>query len=108
VVERSITANPSLRAAAARRSSSVTVAHTFSADGQTIYGIREAAADRLELFSMSVPLGTEQTIGVFGHEHLPETFGLGVPCAGRQEHYLQHAQSLSNLWLIELNGVTPR
>jgi hypothetical protein len=33
------------------------------ADGQTIYGIRQVAPDRLELFSLSVTGGTEATAG---------------------------------------------
>ena len=63
-------------------SSATAVAYAFSADGQTIYGIRQVAADRLELFSMSVAGGTEKTIGSFGQEYLPASLG-GPPCVCR-------------------------
>jgi len=92
-------------------SSTSAVAYTFSADGRTIYGIRRAAADRLELFSMSVAGGTERTIGSFGREHLPVTFGgpatrLSLTPDGKSITF-STSKSSSNLWLIELNGVTP-
>lgn len=88
------------------------VAYTFSADGQTIYGIRKAAADRLELFSMSVAGGTGKTIGSFGPEHLPQTLGgpatrLSLTPDGKRISFSTRKSS-SDLWLIELNGVTLR
>lgn len=91
-------------------SSTSAVAYTFSADGRTIYGIRQAAADRLELFSMSVEGGTEKTIGSFGQEHHPATFGgpamrLSLTPDGKRITF-STSKSSFNLWLIELNGVT--
>ena len=91
-------------------SSTTAVAYTFSADARTIYGIRRAAADRLELFSMSVAGGTEKTIGSFGLEHLPVTQGgpatrLSLTPDGKSITF-STSKSSSNLWLIELNGVT--
>ena len=85
-------------------------AYTFSGDGRTIYGIRRAAADRLELFSMSVAGGTEKTMGSFGREHLPVTLGgpatrLSLTPDGKSITF-STSKSSSNLWLIELNGVT--
>ena len=89
-------------------SSAVGLAHTFSADGQTIYGVRPAA-DRLELFSMSVDGGTEKTIGLFGREHRPVTLGgpatrLSLTPDGKSITFSTNKSS-SNLWLIELSGV---
>jgi hypothetical protein len=40
-------------------SSRSAVAYGFSADGGTVYGIRPATADRVELFSVSVATGIE-------------------------------------------------
>jgi hypothetical protein len=54
-------------------SSTSAVACTFSGDGETIYGIRQVVADRLELFSKSVTEGTEKTIGFLRREYLPVT-----------------------------------
>jgi len=93
-------------------SSTTAVAYTFSSDARTIYGIRRAAADRLELFSMSVAGGTEKTIGSFGREHLPVTLGgpatrLSLTPDGKSITFSTSKDS-SKLWLIELNGVTPR
>jgi serine/threonine protein kinase/Tol biopolymer transport system component len=93
-----------------RLSSTSAVAYTFSADGRTIYGIRPAA-DRLDLFSMSVAGGTERTIGSFGREHLPATLGgpatrLSLTADGKSITFSTNKRS-SNLWLVELNGVTP-
>ena len=90
-------------------SSAGAVACTFSADGRTIYGIRQAA-DRLELFSMSVEGGTERTIGSFGREYVPATFGgpatrLSLTPDGKSITF-STLRSSSNLWLIELKGVT--
>ncbi len=39
------------------------------ADGQTIYGIRQVAPDRLELFSLSVTGATETTVGALVLSH---------------------------------------
>ena len=91
-------------------SSTSAVAGTFSADGRTIYGIRQRAADTLELFSMSVAGGTERTIGLFGREHVPATFGgpatrLSLTPDGKSITFSTGRIS-SNLWLIELKGVT--
>ena len=88
------------------------VAYAFSADGQTLYGIRQIAADRLELFSMRVVGGTEKTIGSLGREYLPvnqlfPSLRLSLTPDGKSVTYSMR-QSTSNLWLAEgLNAVTP-
>ena len=93
-------------------SSTTAIAYAFSADGQTIYGIRPVAAERLELFSVSVAGGTEKTIGSFGREHHPRTLGgpatrLSLAPDGTSLTFSTR-RSTSNLWLIEgLNAVTP-
>jgi hypothetical protein len=81
------------------------LAYTFSADGRTIYGIRETNADRLELFSMSVAGGVEKTIGSLGHEYRPDnrlhpSLRLALT---PDEKSLTWATSkyASNLWLME-------
>ena len=93
-------------------SSKSAVARAFSADGRTIYGIRQVAADRLELFSMSVAAGTEKTIGPLGEEYLPASFlrpalRLSLTPDGRSLTY-GTARYTSNLWLMEgLDTVAP-
>ena len=86
--------------------------YAFSADGQTIYGIRQVAVDRLELFSRSVEGGPEKTIGSLGPQHLPAT----VPSPGLRLSRtvdgktvtFSTRRSTSNLWLIEgLQAVPP-
>jgi hypothetical protein len=89
-------------------------AYAFSADGQTLYGIRKVAAgDHAELFSMRVAGGTEKTIGSLRQEYLPVSErnpavrlslapdGKSVTCST--------VKVTSNLWLAEgLDAVTPR
>ena len=88
-------------------------AYGFSADGQTLYGVRWVAADRLELFSMSVARGTEKTIGSLRRDYLPASElnpGLRLSLApdGKSVTY-STLKSTSNLWLAEgLDAVTPR
>lgn len=86
-------------------SSKSAVARAFSADGQTIYGIRQVAADRLELFSMSVAAGTEKTIGSLGQEYLPRSslgpaLRLSLTPNGKSLTYAARKRT-SNLWLLE-------
>jgi Tol biopolymer transport system component len=93
-------------------SSTSAVAYTFSGDGQTIYGIRQVAADRLELFSKSVTEGTEKTIGSLGREYLPVTqqtpaLRLSLTPDGKSITF-STSRNTSNLWLIEgLDEVAP-
>lgn len=59
---------------------------------------------------MSVEGGTEKTIGSFGQEHHPATFGgpamrLSLTPDGKRITF-STSKSSFNLWLIELNGVT--
>jgi serine/threonine protein kinase/Tol biopolymer transport system component len=92
-------------------SSKTAVAYAFSADGQTIYGIRQvAAADRLELFSMSVIGGTEKMIGSLGREYLPVSPlspALRLTLTpDRKSVTFSTRKSTSNLWLADgLNAV---
>jgi hypothetical protein len=88
-------------------------AYAFSADGQSLYGIRRAAADRLELFRVSVAERAEKTIGSLGQEYLPvrgRNPGVRLSLApdGKSVTY-STVKSTSNLWLAEgLDAVTPR
>jgi Tol biopolymer transport system component len=93
-------------------SSKTAVAYAFSANGQTIYGIRQVAAtDRLELFSIGVAGGAEKTIGSLGREYLPvsayvPTQRLTLTPDGKSITY-STAKTTSNLWLMEgLDAVT--
>jgi serine/threonine protein kinase/Tol biopolymer transport system component len=87
--------------------------YAFSADGQTLYGIRRASADHMELFSMSVAGGTEKTIGSLGPEYLPVSslapaLRLSLTPDGKSVAYSTR-KSTSNLWLAEgVDAVTPR
>jgi dipeptidyl aminopeptidase/acylaminoacyl peptidase len=88
-------------------------AYGFSADGQTLYGVRWVAPDRLDLFSTSVARGTERTVGSLRREYLPQSFGnpslrLSLAPGGKSVTY-STLKSTSNLWLAEgLDAVTPR
>ncbi len=90
------------------------IAYGFSADGKTLYGIRQVSADRpgLELFSMSVAGGGEKTIGL-GQEYLPASqlnpgLRLTLTPDGKSLTYSTR-KSTANLWLMDgLSGVTPR
>jgi Tol biopolymer transport system component len=92
-------------------SSKAAVAYGFSANGKTIYGIRQAAADRLELFSIGVADGAEKTIGSLGREYLPlnqltPALRLSLGPDGKSVTY-STTKVTSNLWLAEgLNTVT--
>jgi Tol biopolymer transport system component len=87
-------------------SSTSTLACAFSADGKTIYGIREVTGeDRLNLFSMSVAGGAEKTIGSLGSEyrpasHLTTALRLSLTPDGKSLTY-STVKSTSNLWLME-------
>jgi Tol biopolymer transport system component len=91
-------------------SSTSAVAYAFSADGQTLYGIREAAAGRVALFSMSIAGGPEKTVGSLGPEYRPVSpmypaLRLSLTPDGKSVTY-SIGKSTSNLWLMEgLNGV---
>ena len=88
------------------------MAYAFSADGQTIYGIRQV--DRqLELFSTSVAGGGEKTIGSLRREYLPassQTPALRLTLTpDRRSVTYSTVRSTSNLWLMEgLQGITVR
>jgi Tol biopolymer transport system component len=93
-------------------STTTAVACAFSADGKTIYCLRQPAAlGRLELFSMSVVGGPEKTMGTLAPEYLPSaTFGpslrLSLTPDGKSLTY-GTLRSTSNLWLMDgLTSVT--
>ena len=77
--------------------------YAFSADGQTIYGIRQvAAAGRLELFSMSIAGGTEKRSAP-GPEYLPAgspALRLTLTPDGKSLTY-STVKRTSNLWLMD-------
>jgi eukaryotic-like serine/threonine-protein kinase len=80
------------------------VACAFSADGQTIYGIRQIAAG-LELFSTGVNGGHEKTIGSLSAEYLPAasanpSLRLSLAPDGKSLTY-STVKVTSDLWLIE-------
>ncbi|MDP2054087.1 MAG: hypothetical protein Q8L75_10655, partial [Acidobacteriota bacterium] len=90
-----------------RLSTSRAVAYAFSADGQTIYGIRPGASsrDRIDLFSIGVTTGIETTIGSLAREHLPAnphlpTLRLSLTPDGRSITY-SVARRTANLWLMD-------
>ncbi len=82
------------------------LAYAFSANGQTIYGIRQPAAlGRLELFSMSVSGGSEKTIGSLAPDYLPSvgwapSLRLSLTPDGKSLTYSINRTS-SNLWLMD-------
>jgi Tol biopolymer transport system component len=89
-------------------------AYAFSADGQTLYGIRRVAAgNHAELFSKHVAGGAEKTIGFLRQEYLPTSLmhpGVRLSLApdGKSVTY-SAVKSTGNLWLAEgLDAVTPR
>jgi Tol biopolymer transport system component len=88
-------------------------AYTFSADGKTIYGIRQAAAgDRLDLFSVSVNGGPEKVIGSLGLEYLPVSLlnpglRLSLTPDGKSITY-GIVKRTSNLWLMDGLDTVPR
>jgi serine/threonine protein kinase/WD40 repeat protein len=87
-------------------SSKSALAYAFSADGKTIYGIRQVAGeDRLNLFSLSAAGGAEKTIGSLGQEYRPaRSLGPGLRLSlspdGKSLTY-STSKSTSNLWLME-------
>jgi Tol biopolymer transport system component len=94
-------------------SSASAVAYGFSADGQTLYGLREAAPSRVELFSRSIAGGAEKVIGSLRHEYLPATSArpalrLTLTPDGKSITY-SAVNTTANLWLMEgLTAVTLR
>ena len=89
-------------------------AYAFSADGRTIYGLRQPVAlGRVELFSVGVGGGPEKTIGSLAPEYLPRnsltpSLRLSVTPDGRSLTY-SIARTSSNLWLMDgLTSVTVR
>ena len=86
------------------------VAYAFSADGQTIYGIRRRPPTDWSYSPVSLAGGTEKTIRSFGREHLPATLGgpatrLSLDPDGKSLTFSTN-KSTSTLWMIEgLNGV---
>lgn len=80
-------------------------AYAFSADGRTIYGIRPAAAHRVELFSISVDGGPEKTIGTLAREYLPAvsyspSLRLSLTPDGKSITYGMIRRT-DNLWLMD-------
>ena len=89
-------------------------AYAFSADGRTIYGLRQPVAlGRVELFSVGVGGGPEKTIGSLAPEYLPRntlspSLRLSVTPDGRSLTY-SISRTTSNLWLTDgLTSVTVR
>ena len=85
-------------------------AYAFSADGRTIYGLRQPVAlGRLELFSVGVGGGPEKTIGSLAPEYLPRntlrpSLRLSVTPDGKSLTY-SIIRTTSNLWLAD--GLAP-
>ena len=89
-------------------------AYAFSADGRTIYGLRQPVAlSRVELFSVGVGGGPEKTIGSLAPEYLPRvslapSLRLSVTPDGKSLTY-SISRTTSNLWLMDaLKSVTVR
>ena len=81
------------------------VAFAFSADGKTLYGIRQVALDRAEIFSVSVAGGTEKTIGSLGRQYFPASqlgpaLRLSLTPDGKSITY-STAKTTNNLWLMD-------
>jgi eukaryotic-like serine/threonine-protein kinase len=82
------------------------IAFAFSADGKTVYGIRQVADNRgLELFSVSIATGTEKMIGSLGREYLPAsplTPGLRLSLTPDSKSVTYSiVKSSANLWLVD-------
>ena len=82
------------------------LAYAFSADGQTIYGLRQPTAlGRLELFSMSVRGGPEKSIGYLSAEYAPSvsltpSIRLSLTPDGKSLTY-SVVRTTSSLWLMD-------
>jgi serine/threonine protein kinase/Tol biopolymer transport system component len=80
--------------------------YTFSADGRTIYGLRQSTpADPLELFSKSATGGPEKTIGSLPREYAPQASSnpalrLTLAPGGKSLTY-SIAKATANLWLMD-------
>ena len=90
------------------------IAYAFSADGRTVYGLRQRVAlGPLELFSMSVAGGPEKVIGSLAREYFPSaslspSLRLSLTPDGKSLTY-GTLRSTSNLWLMDgLKSVTVR
>jgi Tol biopolymer transport system component len=84
-------------------------AYAFSRDGKRLYGIRQVAG-RAELFSMSVAGGAEKTIGSLGQSPwnpLEPSLRLTLTPDGKSVTYSTD-KGTSNLWLMDISGLTPR
>jgi len=85
---------------------SSTLAAAFSADGRTLYGLRQPApADPVELFSMSITGGSGKTIGFLPPDSVPRAstspgLRLTLTPDGKSLTY-STARATSNLWLME-------
>jgi serine/threonine protein kinase len=80
-------------------------AAAFSADGRTVFGVRTAGADRVELFSIDVDGGAERTIGFLPREYLPAasvnpSHRMTLAPDGQSVTWSK-VHSTSNLWLME-------
>ncbi len=86
-------------------------AYAFSADGQTIYSLRQVGNDGLELFSTGINGGGEKTIGSLPSKYLPAVSNnpsvrLSLAPDGKSLTY-STVKNTSNLWLIEgIDAVT--
>ena len=89
------------------------LAYAFSADGQTIYGIRHTPDARVELFSIPISGGTETIHGSTGPEYLPAsllrpTDRLTLTPDGKHLAYSTRNNTY-NLWLMDgLEGATAK
>jgi WD40 repeat protein len=80
-------------------------AAAFSADGRTVFGVRTAGADRVELFSIAVDAGAERTIGFLPREYLPAasvnpSHRMTLAPDGKSVTWGK-VHSTSNLWLMD-------
>ena len=80
--------------------------YAFSADGRTIYGLRQRTpADPVELFSMSATGGSLKTIGSLPREYAPQASSnpalrLTLAPGGKSLTY-SIAKGTANLWLMD-------
>lgn len=85
---------------------SSTLVATFSADGRTLFGLRQPApADPVELFSMSLTGGPTKTIGFLPRDDVPRVstgpaLRLTLAPDGKRLTY-STARATSGLWLME-------
>jgi Tol biopolymer transport system component len=88
------------------------LAYAFSADGRTIYGLRQPVfSGRVDLFSMAVTGGSEKAIGFLARDYVPAASNnpalrLSLAPDGKSLTY-SIARSTTSLWLMDgLRSVT--